>query len=93
MKTFITSSLLTLILLAALPAAGQSSKIYPVKFLLFNRTDSLLKALKTAKHDTTKVNLLNALCWQLKSSYPDSAKAYCLKALKLSKKVDRKSVV
>jgi len=55
------------------------------------KLDSLLAALKTlsaeasaqagATHDTTKINLLNSIAWQLKFSYPDSALTYARKAL------------
>jgi len=48
------------------------------------KLDSLLTALKTATHDTTKINLLNDIAWQLKYTYPDSALTYARKALHMA---------
>ncbi|MBW8050358.1 MAG: tetratricopeptide repeat protein [Cytophagales bacterium] len=47
------------------------------------KTDSLIAALKTATHGTTKINLLNDIAWQLKYSHPDSALTYARKALSI----------
>ncbi|MDP2388543.1 MAG: tetratricopeptide repeat protein [Bacteroidota bacterium] len=50
-----------------------------------NKTDSLLNALKTAKEDTSKVNLYNKLSWQFYLDDPDEAKKHSRSAIELSK--------
>ncbi|MBW8050654.1 MAG: tetratricopeptide repeat protein [Cytophagales bacterium] len=58
---------------------------FALNFAAFSqpKTDSLIAVLKTATHDTTKINLLNAIAWQLKYSHPDSALTYARKALSI----------
>ncbi len=49
--------------------------------------DSLQNVLKIAKYDTTRVNALNELAWELKFNNSDSAIILCIQALKLSEKI------
>jgi len=63
---------LWLILLPGLIAQGQN-------------TDSLRQAVKSAKDDSTKVNLLNALAWELKYENPDTAILLAEQALSVAK--------
>ncbi len=51
------------------------------------KVDSLLHVLKVAKHDTTKVNILNSLSLKLIRSEPDKSINYGKKALELAKKL------
>ncbi len=51
-----------------------------------NVADSLLRQLKTAKNDTSKVNLLNDLAWELKFDNPQQAIAYLDSSLVLAQK-------
>ena len=51
------------------------------------KTDSLLKALQTTTHDTTRINTLNDLAWELKFNNPDTAIYYSKQALTLAEKL------
>ena len=46
-----------------------------------------LKRLLNRPADTTKVNVLNNLCWELRNTVPDEAISYGREALALSKKL------
>jgi len=52
------------------------------------KVDSLLQALQTAKHDTTKINTLNTLASEICNNQPDKALVYAKNALELSKELD-----
>ncbi len=64
-----------MVLLFTLSCFAQSKKI-----------DSLRSVLQNTGSDTSKVKLLNALCWELKSSDPEKALEYGQSALSLGKK-------
>lgn len=51
-------------------------------------TDSLLNLLNTTKHDTTRVNAMNALFLKIEYTDPKKAKEYLDKALKLAKSIN-----
>ncbi len=53
--------------------------------------DSLKQVLKTAKHDTTRINTYNKLSWEYKSSKPDTAMYFANSALNLAIKADYKN--
>ena len=55
-----------------------------------NKTDSLFRVFKTAKHDTTRINIYNALSSEYKSSNPDTAIYFAHSALKLGIKANYK---
>ncbi len=67
-----------------------SDILHSFSFSQQNKIDSLLNILKTAKEDTTKVNLLNGICWEYKDISPDTAQIYSLQSLELSKKINYK---
>ena len=48
------------------------------------KIDSLLSVLKTTKEDTTKINTLNDIGWELKNNNPDTAIILCTRALALA---------
>jgi serine phosphatase RsbU (regulator of sigma subunit)/Tfp pilus assembly protein PilF len=51
-----------------------------------NKTDSLFLVLKTTQNDTTRINTLNTLAWELKSNNPDTAILLSTSALELAQK-------
>ena len=51
------------------------------------KVDGLEQALMQATHDTVKVNTLNKLCWELKTSQPEKALQYGEQALELAKEI------
>ena len=55
-----------------------------------HKIDSLLQVLKTAKEDTSKVNTLIALGWELRNSNPDTSIILANQALSLSEKARSK---
>ena len=52
-----------------------------------NTVDSLQKLLPAAKADTSKVNLLNDIAWELKASNPDTANLFLDQAIRLSQQL------
>ncbi|MGM0497160.1 MAG: tetratricopeptide repeat-containing sensor histidine kinase [Bacteroidota bacterium] len=52
------------------------------------KVDSLIKELKHSSSDTTKVNLLAKLSWELRKQYPDSAKEFANKGIDLASKIN-----
>ena len=49
--------------------------------------DSLLPVLKAAKEDSSKVNTLNAIAWEMKSMKPDTSIILSTEALQLAEKI------
>lgn len=49
--------------------------------------DSLKRAIRTTKTDTSKVNVFNQLAFEYKESYPDSAYFFAIKAKKTAEKI------
>ncbi|MBN4052185.1 tetratricopeptide repeat protein [Sphingobacteriaceae bacterium AH-315-L07] len=60
------------------------------KSLSQDKTDSLKAELTKAKDDTTRINLLNTLGWQLMYQNPDSAIVLVKQALKLAERIGHK---
>ncbi len=56
-----------------------------------NETDSLLIALKSAKEDSLKVDLLNTLSWQLNSSDPVKSIRFAKEGIELASRLNYKS--
>lgn len=54
------------------------------------QTDSLEGALKTAKEDTAKANLLNELSWRYAFNEPEKGVFYAKQSLQLSQKLNYK---
>jgi len=55
-----------------------------------SKSDSLIFELNTTKEDTSKVNLLFELSFELKNQYPDSAMDYANRGITIAEKIDFK---
>jgi len=57
------------------------------------KIDSLQNLLQTNIHDTTRINTLNALGWELRHSNPDTSIILCNQALKLAIEKTKRQIV